>query len=58
MIVITVEMSPRPRHDIIRSNEGRGPSQPDVKVRNVLDTTQALEVVASHLVEVLVRGVK
>jgi hypothetical protein len=57
MIVVTVEMSPR--HDVIGSNDGRRPSQPDEKTRNVLDATQALEAVASHLVEALVnvRGV-
>jgi hypothetical protein len=56
MIVVTAEMSPR--HDVIGSNNGRGPSQPDEKMRNVLDATQALEAVASRLVEalVIVRG--
>jgi hypothetical protein len=52
MIVVTVEMSPR--HDIIGSNNGRGPSQPNEKTRNILDATQALEVVANRLVEALV----
>jgi hypothetical protein len=52
MIVVTIEMSPR--HDVIGSNDGRGPSQPDERTRNVLDTTQALEAVASCLVEALV----
>jgi hypothetical protein len=57
MIVVTAEMSPR--HDVIGSNDGRRPSQPDEKTRNVLDTTQALEAVASCHVEALVniRGV-
>jgi hypothetical protein len=54
MIVVTAKMSPQPRYDVIGSNDGRGPSQPDGKTRNVLDATQALEVVASHLVEALV----
>jgi hypothetical protein len=52
MIVVTVEMSPR--HDVIGSNDGRRPSQPNEWTRNVLDATQALEAVASHLVEVFV----
>jgi hypothetical protein len=52
MIVMIAEMSPR--YDVIRSNDGRGPYKPDEKIRNVLDATQALEVVASHLVEALV----
>jgi hypothetical protein len=52
MIVVTAKMSPR--HDVIGSSDGRRPSQPDKKTRNVLDATQALEVVASHLVEALV----
>jgi hypothetical protein len=57
MIIVTAEMSPR--HDVIGCNDGRRPSQPDEKTRNVLDATQALEAVASHLVEALVnvRGV-
>jgi hypothetical protein len=57
MIVVTAEMSPR--HDVIRSSDGRRPSQPDEKMRNILDATQALEAVASCLVEALVnvRGV-
>ena len=59
MIVVTAEMSPRPRHDVIGSSNGRRPSQPDERMRNILDATQALEVVASCLVEALVntRGV-
>jgi hypothetical protein len=52
MIVVTAEMSPR--HDVIGSNDGRRPSQPDEKMRNVLDSTQALEAMASRLVEALV----
>jgi hypothetical protein len=52
MIVVTAEMSPR--HNVIRSNDGRRPSQPDERTRNILDATQALEAVASHLVEALV----
>ena len=52
MIVVTVKMSPR--QDVIGSNNGRGPSQPDERMRNVLDATQALEAVASCLVEALV----
>jgi hypothetical protein len=54
MIVVTAETSLRPRHDVIGNNDGRRPSQPDENKRNVLDATQALEAVASHLVEVLV----
>ena len=54
MIVVTVEMSPRPRHDVIMSSNGRRPSQPDERMRNVLDATQALKAVAGCLVEVLV----
>jgi hypothetical protein len=54
MIVVTAEMSPRLRHDVIGSNDGRRPSQPDEKTRNILDATQALEAVASRLVEALV----
>jgi hypothetical protein len=54
MIVVTIEMSPRPRHDVIGSNDGRRSSQPDERTRNILDTTQALEAMASHLVEALV----
>jgi hypothetical protein len=48
-----------PRHDVIGSNDGRRPSQPDEKTRNVMDATQALEAVTNHLVEALinVRGV-
>jgi hypothetical protein len=52
IIIVTIEMSLR--HDVIGSNDGRGPSQPDEKTRNILDATQALEVVASRFVEVLV----
>jgi hypothetical protein len=52
MIIVTTEMSPR--HDVIGSNDGRRPSQPNGKVRNILDITQALEAVASCLVEALV----
>ena len=52
MIVVTAKISPR--HDVIGSNDGRRPSQPDERTRNVLDATQALEAVASHLVEALV----
>ena len=52
MIVVTAKMSPR--QDVIGSNDGRRPSQPDERMRNVLDATQALEAVASHLVEALV----
>jgi hypothetical protein len=52
MIVVTTEMSPR--HDIIWSSDGRRPSQPDERMRNVMDATQALEVVASRLVESVV----
>ena len=52
MIVVTIEMSPQ--HDIIGSNDGRGPSQPDERTRNILDTTQALEALASRLVKALV----
>jgi hypothetical protein len=56
MFVVAAEMSLRPRHNVIRSNDGRRPSQPDEKMRNVLDATQALEVVASCLVKALVNG--
>jgi hypothetical protein len=52
MIVVTVEMSPR--HNVIRSNDGSRPSHPDERMRNVLDATQALEAVASRLMEALV----
>jgi hypothetical protein len=31
MIVVIAEMSPRPRRDVIGSNDGRRPSQPDEK---------------------------
>ena len=59
MNIVTAEMSPRPRHDVIGSSDGRRPSQPGERTRNVLDTTQALEALASCLVEALVnvRGV-
>ena len=59
MIVVTVEMSPRPQHYIIRGSDGRRPSQPDERTRNILDATKALEAVASRLVKALVniRGV-
>ena len=43
-----------PRHDVIGSNVGRGPSQLDERTRNVLVDTQALEAMASRLVEPLV----
>ena len=52
MIIVTAEMSPR--HNVIGSSDGRGPSQPDERMRNVLNATQALEAVASCLVEALV----
>jgi hypothetical protein len=52
MIVVTAEMSPR--HDVIGSNDGRRPSQLDKRTRNVLNTIQALEAVASRLVKALV----
>ena len=52
MIVVTAKMSPR--HNIIVINNGKGPSQPNEKTTNILDTTQALEIVASLLVETLV----
>ena len=52
MIVVTAKMSPL--HGIIGNSDGRGPSQPDKRTRNVLDATQALEAMASHLVEELV----
>jgi hypothetical protein len=54
MTIVTAEMSPRPRHNVIGSNNGRRPSKLDEKTRNVLDATQALETVASRLVESLV----
>ena len=54
MIIVIAEMSPQPRHDIIGCNEGKGPSQPDENMRNVLDATQALETMTSLLVEALV----
>ena len=53
MIIVTAEMSPRSRHDVIGSKDGRGPSQPDEKTRNIMDATQALEAVASRFVEEL-----
>jgi hypothetical protein len=57
MIVVTVEMSAGP--DVIGSNDGRRPSQPDERTRSILYTTQVLEAAASHLVEAMVnvRGV-
>jgi hypothetical protein len=57
MIVVTAKMSPR--HNVIGSSDGRRPSQPDEKMRNILDATQALEAMASRLVVALVnvRGV-
>ena len=56
MIVVTAEISPQ--HDVIGSNNGRRPSKPDERMRNVLDATQAMEAVASHLVKAIgnVRG--
>jgi hypothetical protein len=54
MIIVTVEMSPQSRYNVIRNNDGRRPSQPDEKTINILDATQALETVASHLVKALV----
>jgi hypothetical protein len=54
MIVVIIEMSARSRHDVIGNNNGKGPSQPNGKTRNVLDATKALETVASRLVEALV----
>jgi hypothetical protein len=51
---VTAEMSPQTRHDVIGSNDGRRPSQPDERMRNVLNATQALKTVASSLVEALV----
>jgi hypothetical protein len=54
MIIVTVEMSPRPRHDVIRSNGGMRPSHSNERTTNILDATQALEAVASRLVEALV----
>jgi hypothetical protein len=55
IIVVTAEMSPRPRHDVCTgSTDGRRPSRHDEKMINVLEATQALEVVASCLVETLV----
>jgi hypothetical protein len=52
MIVVTTKMSPR--HNVIGSNDGRKPSQLDEKKRNILDVSQALEAMASHLVKALV----
>ena len=52
MIIMTTEMSPW--HDVIGSNDNRRPTQPDKRTRNVLDAIQALEAVASRLVEALV----
>ena len=54
MIIVIAETLPQSRRDVIGSNDGRRPSQPDEKVRNVLDATQALKVVASRLMEALV----
>jgi hypothetical protein len=54
MIVVTAEMSPRPQHNVIKSNDGRRASQPNERTRNILDATQPLEAMASHLVEALV----
>jgi hypothetical protein len=54
MIVVTIKLSPQARHDDVGSNDGKEPSQPDEKTRNVLDATQALEAVASCLVKALV----
>ena len=54
MIVVTAKMLPRSRHAVIGSSDGKRPSQPNERTRNVLDATQALEAVASHLVEALV----
>jgi hypothetical protein len=54
MIVVTAEMSPRPQHNVIKSNDGRIASQLDERTRNILDATQALEAVASRLMEALV----
>jgi hypothetical protein len=54
MIVVTAEMSPRSRHSVTGSTDGRRPSQHKERMRNILDCTQALEAVASRLVEVLV----
>jgi len=48
-IVVNVEMSTQPRQDDI----GKGPSQPNERTENVLDTTQALEKVTSLHVEAL-----
>ena len=42
------------RHHWEQQCNGRRPSQFDERTRNVLDATQALEAVASHLVEALV----
>ena len=52
MIVVITEMSPR--HIVIESNDGRRPSQLNERMGNVLDATQAMEAVASRLVEALV----
>jgi hypothetical protein len=51
MIAVTIEST---RHDVNGSNDGWRPSQPDERMRNVLDATQALEAVASRLVYALV----
>ena len=52
MVVVTAKMSPQ--HDVIMSNDGRGPSQPDERTRNIINATQALEALASRLMEALV----
>ena len=49
-------MSPHPLHNAIGSSDCRRPSQPDERTRNVLDATQALEAVASRLIEALVNA--
>jgi hypothetical protein len=54
MIVVTIKLSPQARHDDVGSNDGKRPSQPDEKTGNVLNATQALETVASLLVDALV----
>ena len=54
MIIVTIEIPPWPTHDVIGSNDNRGPSQPDERTKNVLDATQAFETMVSHLVEALV----
>jgi hypothetical protein len=47
-------MSPQSRYNVIGSNDGRRPSQPDERTRNVLGAAQALKAVTSHLLEALV----